>query len=255
MAQRLHHSLQHEYSLFVEQEIEHYKESVSRGVLLGIGDEAVQALASQQQLALTELILCDEVDRIIRARLRLPTYQTWRRRRVRALKEFSRPERWGLSPTEPLVREVPTTSDRHVLVAGAAAEGPALYLAAKGCAVTSVEAEEEIVEKVISRAVEVGLTGRVRGFVSDLGAWRPDIPLNAVVCTPAAFRGLSDSERAHVITLLQNATADGGVHLVQTLLAGRKALSVDELRQRYRGWHVEVHDDERETFLARKAVA
>src|SRR5918992_4707988 len=110
MALRLQ-SLQHEYALYVEQEVEHYKDSVSRGVLLGIGDEAVQALASQQQLALTELILCDEVDRIIRARLRLPTYQTWRRRRLRALKEFSRPERWGLSPNEPLVREVPTTSD------------------------------------------------------------------------------------------------------------------------------------------------
>jgi hypothetical protein len=254
MAQRLQ-SLHHEYTLFVEQEIEHYKEAVSRGVLLGIGDEAVQTLATHQQLALTELILCDEVDRIIKARLRLPTYQTWRRRRLRAIKDYSRPERWGLNPNEPLVREVPTTSNGHVLVAGAAAEGPALYLAAKGCAVTSVEAEEEVVEKVISCAVEVGLTGRVRGFVSDLGVWRPDIPLNAVVCTPAAFAGLSASERGHVITLLQNATADGGVHLVQTLIAGRRALSVEELRQRYRGWQVEVHDDERETFLARKAVA
>jgi hypothetical protein len=248
-------SLQHEYTLFVEQEIEHYKESVSRGVLLKIGDEAVQTLATQQQLALTELILCDEVDRIIKARLRLPSYQTWRRRRLRAIKDYSRPERWGLRPDEPIVREVPTASDGHVLVAGAAAEGPALYLAAKGCAVTSVETQEDVVDRVISCAVEVGLTGRVRGFVSDLGTWRPDIPLNAVVCMPAAFEGLSDSERAHVITLLQNATADGGVHLVQTLVAGRRALSVEELRQRYNGWQVELRDDERETFLARKAVA
>jgi hypothetical protein len=255
MGPRPHQSLQHEYSLFVEQEIEHYKESVSRTVLLGIGDEAVEALAAQPQLALTELILCDEVDRIIRARLRLPTYTTWRRRRLRAIKDFSRPERWGLNPNEPLVREVPTTADGHVLVAGAEAEGPALYLAAKGCAVTAVESEEEVVEKVISRAVEVGLAGRVRGFVSDLGVWRPDIPLNAVVCTPAAFAGLSDGERAHVITLLQNATADGGVHLVQTLVAGQRALSIEELRQRYLGWQIELRDDERETFLARKAVA
>jgi hypothetical protein len=254
MTQRLQ-SLQHEYMLFVEQEIEHYKESVSRGVLLGIGDEAVQTLETHQQLALTELILCDEVDRIIKARLRLPTYQTWRRRRLRAIKDYSRPERWGLSPNEPLVRQVPTPSDGHVLVAGAAAEGPALYFAANGCAVTSVEAEEAVVERVISCAVEVGLTGRVRSFVSDLGAWRPDIPLNAVVCTPAAFAGLSDSERAHVITLLQNATADGGVHLVQTLAAGRRVLSVDDLRKRYVGWQIELQDDERETFLARKAVA
>lgn len=254
MAQRLQ-SLQHEYTLFVEQEIEHYKESVSRGILLSIGDEAVHTLATDPQLALTELILCDEVDRIIKARLRLPSYQTWRRRRLRAIKDYSRPERWGLDPDEPLVREVPTSTDGHVLVAGAAAEGPALYLAAKGCAVTSVEAEEDVVAKVLSCAVEVGLTGRVRGFVSDLGVWRPDIPLNAVVCTPVAFAGLSDSERAHVITLLQNATADGGVHLVQTLVAGHRAFSVDELTQRYLGWQIELQHDVRETFLARKAVA
>jgi hypothetical protein len=75
------------------------------------------------------------------------------------------------------------------------------------------------------------------------------------VCTPAAFAGLSDTERAHVITLLQNATTDGGVHLVQTLVAGSQSLSVDELRQRYLGWTIEMQGDERETFLARKAVA
>src|SRR5688572_18847496 len=115
MAQRLQ-SLQHEYTLFVEQEIEHYKESVSRGVLLGIGDEAVQTLATHQQLALTELILCDEVDRIIKARLRLPSYQTWRRRRLRAIKDYSRPERWGRSPYEPIGREAQTTSAGHFIV-------------------------------------------------------------------------------------------------------------------------------------------
>src|SRR5688500_4370648 len=126
MAQRLQ-SLQHEYTLFVEQEIEHYKESVSRGVLLGIGDEAVQTLATQQQLALTELILCDEVDRIIKARLRLPGYQTWRRRRLRAIKDYSRPERWGLNPQEQIEREVSTSFNGHVLVAIDEDDGEAFY--------------------------------------------------------------------------------------------------------------------------------
>ena len=151
------------------------------------------------------------------------------------------------------MREVPTTFDGHVLVAGAAAEGPALYLAARGCAVTSVETEEAIVERVISCAVEVGLTGRVRGFVSDLGVWRPDIPLNAVVCTPAAFGGLSDSSADTSITFSER-HGHGGVHCGD-VSGWTTALSVDELRQRYLGWTVELQDDERETFLARKAVA
>jgi hypothetical protein len=75
-------SLQHEYALYVEREIENYKESVPRSVLLSIGDEAVRALAAQQQFALTELLLVEEVDRIIFKRLRLTAYATWRKRRV-----------------------------------------------------------------------------------------------------------------------------------------------------------------------------
>ena len=66
-------SLKHEYELFVEREIENYKERVARKTILGIGDEAVKSLEAQQQLALTELLLCEEVDRIIRARLGLPS--------------------------------------------------------------------------------------------------------------------------------------------------------------------------------------
>ena len=91
-------SLKHEYELFVEQEIENYKESVPRGVLLGIGDDAVASLTSAPQFALTELLLCEEVDRLIFRRLRLPSYDTWRRRRIRLIDELRRPEHWGLRP-------------------------------------------------------------------------------------------------------------------------------------------------------------
>ena len=72
MVQRQSRSLKHEYELFLEREIENYKESVPRSVLLSIADEAVRALAAQQQFALTEFLLCAEVDRIIFKRLRLP---------------------------------------------------------------------------------------------------------------------------------------------------------------------------------------
>ena len=83
-------SLKHEYELYVEREIEDYKESVPRNVLLSIGDEAVASLTGQTQLALTELLLCDEVDRIIRARLRTPNYAAWRKRRLRSPKRLPR---------------------------------------------------------------------------------------------------------------------------------------------------------------------
>ena len=56
-------SLRHEYELYVEAEIEHYKDSIPRGVLLKIGDEAVAVLCSQPQFALTEMLVWQEVDR------------------------------------------------------------------------------------------------------------------------------------------------------------------------------------------------
>src|SRR5690348_10882169 len=117
MAQRPSRSLKHEYELFVEREIENYKESVPRSVLLSIGDDAVRALAAQQQFALTELLLVDEVDKIIFKRLRLPAYTTWRKRRIRLLEEMRRPEHWGLSPDDMVVRTAqPVPADSRVLL-------------------------------------------------------------------------------------------------------------------------------------------
>ena len=81
-------SLKHEYELFVEHEIENYKESVPRSVLLGIAEDAVTALAQEQQLQLTELLLCEKVDAIIFKRLRLPAYQSWRRRQQKLVEEL-----------------------------------------------------------------------------------------------------------------------------------------------------------------------
>ncbi|MFY7921587.1 MAG: SAM-dependent methyltransferase, partial [Gemmatimonas sp.] len=250
--------------LFVEREIEDYKDSVSRGSLLKIGDEAVEVLRKADQIALTEILVWQEVDRIISRRLRLPTYATWKRRRLKMLEEFRKPEHWGLDPNAVLVRELADTSDRHVLVAGAEREGPALYLAARGAAVTAVEPAEDAVERVVKAAHAAGLTERVRGYCADLGAWAPDVALHAVVCTPNAFAGLSVQDRARVIEVLQSATVDGGVHLVETIVAGNDAsdsgasnFPIEELTSRYRGWTISVERSAGrcETFMARKEAA
>lgn len=252
-------SLKHEYEVYVEREIEDYKESVSRSVLLGIGDEAVASLASQQQLALTEILLWHEVDRLIALRLRMPKYATWRRRRLRALKEFSRPERWGLRPDGVLARAVTSAGEGHVLVAGVQQEGTSIYLAANGCAVTTLDTSEALVDRIITVAVSVGLTGMMRGFVTNLANWSPDIPINAVVCASEAFSALSAVERERAFALLQNATTPGGVHLVETSAPGEgdRAVPLEELEARYLGWETSVERDRQsmETFLARKNLA
>ena len=255
MASRPSRSLQHEYVLYLEREIENYKESVPRSVLLSIGDDAVRALEAQQQFALTELLLVDEVDKIIFKRLRLPAYATWRKRRIKLLEELRRPEHWGLSRDDVVVRTVQAAAESRVLLAGAEVGTPALYLAANGCDVTALSAPEAV-QRVLDAAEEAGLGERVHASALALESWTPDAPLTAVIYTPAAFAGLSTAERTRVIQVLQSATADGGVHLVQTIAAGKRTpVSLDELRRRYKGWEVTVEAGAPNTFLARKGVA
>lgn len=250
-------SLKHEYELFVEREIEDYKDSVSRSLLLKIGDEAVAVLCKEAQITLTEIVVWQEVDRIIARRLRLPTYATWKRRRLKVLEQYSKPEHWGIDPNAVLVRALKDSSDRNVLVAGALGEGPALFLAARGCAVTAVEPAADAVERVVRAAEAAGLGQRVRSYCADLGAWSPDVELHAVVCSPAALSGLSVLDRARVIEVLQSATVDGGVHLVETIAAGTDGAALEELTSRYHGWTISIDRGlgRPETFLARKQAA
>ena len=251
-------SLRHEYQQYVEREIEDYKISVPTAVLHGIASEAARALDEGAQLGMREVLLADEVDRIIAARLRLPSYETWRRRREKNANELRKPEHWGLRPDTPLTRAIPpvTGNAPQVLVAGARVEGSTLYLAANGCEVTAIEPEVAVVNRVLRAARDAGLTEKVRGFAADLVSFTPDGPLAAVICTPAAFAGLSVFEREQVIQLLQQATTDGGVHLIETLVAGQAVLTEEELRSRYDGWEISLMPEPgaSRTFVAKKTL-
>src|SRR3954471_10451235 len=255
MAQRPTQSLKHEYERYLEQEIENYKESVPRSVLLGIGDEAVAALAKQAQFALTELIVWEEVDRIIARRLRLPSATTWRRRRVKLIEELRRPERWGMSADHALVRGISATPNTSALVAGRVDEGPALYLAANGCKVTALDEEPDAVDRVMTSALRAGLTDRLDARVGGLETWVPQTPLFAVVLGGAAFTHLDPDARREVMERLKRITIAGGIHLLQDLGEdGPESLA--ELRSAYNGWTVDVdHQAPRlKAFLAQKGA-
>jgi hypothetical protein len=251
-------SLRHEYELYVEEEIEKYKESVPRSALLGIGDEAANALAADPQIALTERVLCEEVDRIIRKRLRLASYRAWRRRRLKLLAELRRPEHWGLQPDDAVVCALRGGVDSRVLVAGARDERSALYLAALRCEVTTIDTERDALERVLDAAFEAGLGERVHAEIADLSNWSPGAPLSAVVCAPAALGDLTVAQRAHAIDVLQRATAKGGVHLLHTCTpTDPRRVPIDELRVQYGGWDVTVETfrGAPDTFLARKGIS
>ena len=255
MSQRRPRSLRHEYEVYIEREIDAYKESVSRQHLFGIAASAATSLEDQPQLGMRDVLLAAEVDRIIAKRLKIPSFDVWTRRRLRNASEPKRPEYWGLRADTPLAHAIGTTSGKaRVVVSGARVQGSALYLAANGCNVTAIEPEADVVQRVLTAALEAGLQSKIRGLTTELSAWNPDGPLAAVICTPAAFAGLSVFEREKVIALLQRATADGGVHLVETIVAGQEAISEEELRARYSDWDVSFVPEPgaARTFLARK---
>jgi hypothetical protein len=255
MSNRPQRSLRHEYELYVENEIEAYKESLPRRTILKLGDEAVAELRGEQQLALTELVVWEEVDRIIFKRLRLVSYETWRRKRLKEQRERQRPEHWGFSPDCALAREIRPPADSNILVSGDDSEGVACYLAAHGYEVFAVGSEKDTVQRIVNAAEAAGLLDRVHGYIADLREWSREVQLSAVVCSPSAFSGLSAEERAEVIRLLQEVTRDGGVHLVNAI--GEHDRAMEELSAQYRGWSVSVeHTGTVPTsFVARKGAA
>ena len=255
MATRAARSLRHEYELYLEQEIENYKESIPRSAILAIGDEAAARLAAEPQFVLTELLLLEEVDKIIFKRLRLPKYETWRKKRMKLHEEMRRPEHWGLHADDAVVRTIAAanaSNSAHVLLAGESAERSALFLAANGCEVTALEDGYDAVDRVMRAAAQAGLAGRIHAMTAELTHFEPPSPLHAVVCSHAALDALSPPERERVIEVLQGATRDGGVHLVETIVAGSGA--IEELRTRYAGWSISIEADrsDSQVFFARK---
>jgi hypothetical protein len=72
-------SLRQIYRDWVEEQLEDYKDAVPREDLLRLADEVVEELRITQkgQYQLTELLLCNAVDRKIFKLLKLPGYRSW----------------------------------------------------------------------------------------------------------------------------------------------------------------------------------
>ena len=231
-------SLKHEYATYVDLEIERYKDSIPRSSLLKIADDAVTALRAGDQLELSQLVLCDAVNSLIMRRLKLPNYDRWRRNRLRMLEQFRRADHWGLTLSQRLTDTIRPQEHPHIVVAGPHVEERTLYLAANGAHVTALGEldDEDLVTKVLLSAAQAGLSGQVVGCADGLDEWLPTVPVRAVVWHTQVLDALSPEKRARVLQHLQNATADGGVHYIEGVPAGRPTASVRSLIANYPGW-------------------
>lgn len=72
-------SLRRAYLEWVDEQIEEYKDTVPRSELLHLADQVIEELRVTQhgQYQISELLLCEAVDRAIFRLLKLPSYRSW----------------------------------------------------------------------------------------------------------------------------------------------------------------------------------
>ena len=113
-------SLRRAYVEWVEEQIEEFKDRIPRAQLLAIADEVVTELRvdGDGQYQLTEILLCNAMDRRIFRMLKLPGYRAWcaqhTAREQNAVIAFPLPERFVTTVTAP---PAPMPAPRPVLVA------------------------------------------------------------------------------------------------------------------------------------------
>ncbi|HEU4886158.1 MAG TPA: hypothetical protein VFT45_28220 [Longimicrobium sp.] len=96
-------SLRRAYVDWVEEQIEEFKERIPRSHLLAIADEVVTELRMNPdgQYQLTELLMCNAMDRRIFRMLKLPGYRAWCAQRMaerQTVISFPLPERFVSTP-------------------------------------------------------------------------------------------------------------------------------------------------------------
>jgi hypothetical protein len=236
-------SLRSEYDQFIEQRIEEYKDSLPRADILSIGDEAMQELSGALQLQLTEVVLRDQVDAIIRRRLKLPSFRRWREKHLLLRAAQVQPGHWGLTAHDPVVALSDVIEDQDpVLVIGAADGACPLFLAAHGATVHVCDPDIAAVYGLESRAVTEQLGALIECSVIQLERFQPISWFLACVIETGALAELRASERGALIERLKAVTPIGGRHIVMptspTRGRGEVRLSSDALRSSYAGWQI-----------------
>jgi hypothetical protein len=106
-------SLRRAYLEWVEEQVEEFKDSIPRTRLLAIADEVVNELRLSRggQYQLTEILLCDAMNRYLFRLLKLPGYRAWCAQRALDRE----------TPREPRVIPFPVVAQPAVQIQGVAA--------------------------------------------------------------------------------------------------------------------------------------
>ncbi|MBI4503407.1 MAG: hypothetical protein HY700_19895 [Gemmatimonadetes bacterium] len=252
------HSLKQEYEEFILQRIEEFKNGLSRQELLGIADEAVRELEAEDQFLLTELLMLEQVDRLIMRRLKLPAYRKWRERHLKLRRAQQEPTHWGLDPDIPLADLAARLGeDDLALFLGAGAAAAALYVASLDGQVLLIDDDLAAVEAAENLAASEAVASRFQALVVSLGHWFPDAMPALVVLDAVTMAELDASTRVRLLEMLKDRTVAGGVHCIlpSEPRGNIIPLAPDALQAQYGGWTIERArraDNRSRWFLATK---
>jgi hypothetical protein len=231
-------SLRQQYDEYSFERIEGYKNSLPREELMRLGDEANAELCdgSEGQFVLTEVLMVDLVDELIKRRLKLKSFRQWAKH-IRALREAQRePTHWGLEPDGPiggLLRRI-ESGDRAVVV-GPAGESVACLLAAHEMGITFMAGDLRSVTRLETRFESEALASAFEAYVVDFALWHPPLENGSAmaVLDVSALGELEPAVREALVREIQCRTCPAGVHV---LLPGATRFAPDALVGLYDGW-------------------
>ncbi|HET7599768.1 MAG TPA: hypothetical protein VFK09_05725 [Gemmatimonadales bacterium] len=231
-------SLRQQYDEYILQRIESYKNSVPRDELVSLAQVAATELhsATEGQFVLTELLMLESVDQLIRRRLKLKPFKRWKEY-VRSLRDAQRePTHWGLEPACPvagLLRRI--EPDDQAVVIGPCGEAAACLLAAHDMGITFLAGDMASVDRIESRFEQEALTAAFSAYVVDFATWLPPLPdqVSVAVLDVTALGELAPVVRADLVMEVQARTSPRGVHVLMGRLGG---LAPESLLSLYDGW-------------------
>jgi len=209
-------SLRQQYDLYVMDRIEHYKNSLSREELLRIGDDALAGLGEEsQQYLLTDVLMQGAVDDLIRKRLGIRSYDTWRKQYPKLRATQRDPVHWNIAPAHLAAGLAPRIEpDDKVLLVGSGTAAASYLLAAHDADVTLLAQDVGVVERAEQTVAAEALSCTFDAYLVQLGVWLPplDDDFVLVVLDTGTLAALSPGDRRFLLAELQGITRPGGLH-------------------------------------------
>jgi hypothetical protein len=209
-------SLRQQYDLYIMDRIEYYKNSLPREELLKLADAAlVEMRNDEQQFLLTELLAQEAVDDLIKRRLGIRSFESWRKQYPKLRATQRDPIHWNLDPTHLMVGLAPRLEPGDpVLVVGSGAESCAYLAAAYDADVTYLDRDFTSIERAEHRCASEALSCTFDAYCVQFGSWLPPLPEGfvLVVIDAGTLAAISPGERRALLADIQALTAPGGLH-------------------------------------------